>query len=53
MRALSVGVFNVNLIAMLIVGVTMMAVFVYIPTVSGVAFCFMLAAYLVLFHHKK
>jgi hypothetical protein len=48
-----VDIFNVNLVAMLIAGVAIVSVFVYVPIISDFAFWFMLAAYLLLFHHKK
>jgi hypothetical protein len=49
----SVDIFNVNLIAMLLAGLAIVAVFVYIPFVSDYAFWIMLSAYLLLFHHGK
>jgi hypothetical protein len=48
-----VDIFNVNLVAMLIAGLAIVAVFVYVPVVSDFSFWFMLTAYLMLFHHGK
>jgi len=47
-----VNIFDVNLVAMLIAGLAIVAVFVYIPFVSDYAFWFMLAAYIMLFVKK-
>ena len=46
------NIFDVNLVAMLIAGLAIVAVFVYIPFVSDYAFWFMLAAYIMLFVKK-
>jgi hypothetical protein len=43
-------IFSVHVVAMLVAGLAVVAVFVYIPFVSNFAFWFMLAAYLMLFH---
>jgi len=43
-------IFSVHVVAMLVAGLSLVAVFVYIPFVSNFAFWFMLAAYLMLFH---
>jgi hypothetical protein len=47
-----VNIFDVNLVAMLIAGLAIVAVFVYIPFVSDYAFWFMLGAYIMLFVKK-
>jgi hypothetical protein len=43
-------IFSVHVVAMLVAGLSLVAVFVHIPFVSNFAFWFMLAAYLMLFH---
>jgi len=43
-------IFSVHVVAMVVAGLSLVAVFVYIPFVSNFAFWFMLAAYLMLFH---
>lgn len=43
-------IFSVPIIAMLVAGLSLVAVFIYIPFVSNFAFWFMLAAYMMLFH---
>jgi hypothetical protein len=47
-----VNIFDVNVVAMLIAGLAIVAVFCYIPFVSDYAFWFMLAAYIMLFVKK-
>jgi hypothetical protein len=44
-------IFSVHVVAMLVAGLALVAVFVYIPFVSNFAFWFMLAAYMMLFHN--
>jgi hypothetical protein len=44
-------IFSVHVVAMLVAGLSLVAVFVYIPFVSNFAFWFMLAAYMMLFHN--
>jgi hypothetical protein len=44
-------IFSVQIVAMLVAGLAVVAVFVYIPFVSNFAFWFMLAAYMMLFHN--
>jgi hypothetical protein len=45
-------IFSVPIVAMLIAGLSLVAVFIYIPFVSNFAFWFMLAAYMMLFHQS-
>jgi hypothetical protein len=45
-------IFSVHIVAMLVAGLAVVAVFVYIPFVSNFAFWFMLAAYVMLFQHS-
>jgi hypothetical protein len=43
-------IFSIPIVAMLLAGLSIVAVFIYIPFVSNFAFWFMLAAYMMLFH---
>lgn len=45
-------IFSVPIVAMFVAGLSLVAVFVYIPFVSNFAFWFMLAAYMMLFHQS-
>jgi hypothetical protein len=46
------NVFSVHIISLLVAGLSLVAVFVYIPVVSDYAFWFLLFAYVMLAGHR-
>jgi hypothetical protein len=46
------NIFSVHIISLLIAGLSVVAVFVYIPFVSDYAFWFLVAAYVMLAGHR-
>ena len=46
------NIFGVHIISLLIAGLSVVAVFVYIPIVSDYAFWFLVAAYVMLAGHR-
>jgi hypothetical protein len=45
-------IFSVHVVSLLLVGVAVVAVFVYIPVVSDFAFWFVVAGFIMLYGHR-